>query len=1307
MLSGWSIILISLLYLGSLFAIAYYGDKTQRGKSYANNPIIYSLSLAVYCSAWTFYGSVGRASQSGWEFAATYLGPVIIFLFGWRIIEKIILISKQQNITSISDFISSRYGKSQLIAVLVTLIAVMGTIPYIAMQLKAVAMSYNALAPSATEALGKGSDTALFVAILMAIFAILFGTRHIDATEHHEGLVLAVAFESLVKLTAFIGVGLFTTMEIYDGFSDTLYNISQQLASDARYHSFLGGSFVTELLLSCMIVFCLPRQFHVTIVENTQISNLRIARWLFPLYMILMGLFVLPIAFAGNYFFQGEFIDADTFVLMLPLASDHKTLATLAFVGGLSAATSMVIVACITLSTMVCNDIVMPLLFRISPLNLSKKRDLGALVLQIRRLTIIALLLLAYFYYRILGNQGPLASFGLLAFVAAAQFMPAIIGGLFWKRGSRIGALAGMATGFALWIYTLVIPTFIEARIIPPAFLEQGIFAHPLLSPTALLGLGQLDPLTHGVFWSLLVNTGLYILISRYAPQRLVDRMQASAFVDVYSDDLTLAARHQGQINVGDLQAITKRFLGLSRTHRAFADYTLERHQAPLSLNEKASPELIKFTERLLSGVIGASSARIVLSSVIRGKEMQIGDVVSIVNEASQALKFNRSLLQSTIENISLGISVVDQQKRLVAWNQPYIEMFAYPEGLICVGRPIEEVFRHNARNGEYGPCNIEQEVAWRIKTINNAKPYNYERHRPDGSVLEVRGNPLPNGGYVNTYMDVTQYKRVEAALRESEQNIRFYTDNVPVLIAYLDKRQYYQFVNNAYARAFGLSREQIIGMPASQVMSSEEYTGRAGFIHRALKGERQRFETLLPGVTNEERFAEVTYIPHLNEENNVLGYFTLYQDITERRAAEKALQVTNETLELRVKERTHALSVVNKELRKENTIRALIEDELRQAKSDADEANLGKTRFLAAASHDLLQPLNAARLFASALAQKNHNTPATQELVSNLDGSLKAAEELITTILDISKLDAGALEPLVSHFSLETLFSTLSTEFALLSKEKSLEFRYVQCNQTVVSDPNLLRRILQNFLSNAVRYTQDGRILLGCRRTGKSLRIEVWDTGVGIPEAKIEEVFEEFKRIDNPKHSQVKGLGLGLAITDRIAQMLGHTLAVQSWPGAGTVFSIQVPLGDKTKAVATKPEQRGWIRSKALNGTQVLIIDNEPKILDGMSALLEGWGCITKTALSIDAALEHYQNTTALPNIVLADYHLGETDTGLMALGLLFERWQQNIPAIVITADRTEQVKAEVNNFGAQILTKPVRPAALRAMISKLIPSR
>lgn len=1305
MISGLTITLISLAYLGLLFGIAYLGDRSKAGESWASNPVIYSLSLAVYCSSWTFYGAVGRASTGGWEFLATYLGPALVFIFGFNLIEKINRVSKQQNITTISDFLSSRYGKSQTVAVLVTIIAVLGTIPYIALQLKAVAVSYNAIAPSATEALSKGSDTALIVALMMAVFAILFGTRHIDATEHHRGLVLAIAFESIVKLTAFLAVGLFVTFNIFGDVATTIETVRLELINQQIFsRSIFDSSFLIEIVLACGAIICLPRQFHVTIVENIKHGSLKIARWLFPVYLLLLALFVLPIAVAGSLIVPGNPFGADSFVLTLPLHEGRTGLATFAFIGGLSAATSMVIVSSITLATMVCNDIVVPILLRVPRLGLAESKDLGALLLAVRRITIICLLLLGYFYYRILGNQGSLASFGLLAFVAAIQFLPAILGAVYWQEGNRYGATAGLASGFFLWIYTLVVPVLEGADLLPFG-LRPGNYLPEWLAPTSLMGINQIDPLTHGVIWSLGVNAALYIIVSKLVSPRLVDRIQASAYVHSHRNGATEPGRQTTPVTVSDLQMLTERFLGIKRTQQAFTNFALQRYQDSFLPSQKAEPELIQYTERLLTGVLGASTARIVMDSTLRGKDMQIDDVVAIVDEASQALRFNRSLLQSTIENVTLGISVVDQKYRLVAWNRRYVEMFGYPEDLIYVGRPVEEIFRYNAIHGEYGHSSktIDKLVNERMDLLRSGRHHNLERYRPNGQVLEVRGNPMPDGGYVNTYMDITEHKRVEEALRESEQNIRIYTDNVPVMITYLDPDQNFLFVNKAFADAKGFNRHTIAGVPSHQVFSRDDFELRQKFVSRVLKGERVKFEAQLPTRDNSLRYAELTMLPHVGEFGDVLGYFTLYQDITERRNAEIALQETNENLEKRVAARTQALSLVNKELRKENTVRALMEDELRQAKSDAEAANLGKTRFLAAASHDLLQPLNAARLFTSALAQQSHQNE-TQSLVDNLDGALQSAEELITAILDISKLDAGALEPKLSHFMLQTVFTNLSNEFTAMALDKHLSFRSVACKAVVYSDQTLLRRVLQNFISNAIRYTSEGKVLLGARHLNGRLRLEIWDTGVGIPKDKLKEVFEEFRRIDNPRHSEVKGLGLGLAITERIARMLDHEIKVRSWQGQGTVFSIEVPLGDVSKAEKSRPEQRGWIRSKGLIGIRVLVIDNEPKILEGMEALLRGWSCKVVTALSAKAATAKVEADQFIPDIILADYHLSETDTGLMALQELAPYWEKPVPAIIITADRTDPVKQEITDQGVYLLNKPVKPAALRAMIVKHI---
>jgi Na+/proline symporter len=446
MLEPWVILLVALSYLCLLFAIAYYGDKrADEGRSIIANPYIYALSIAVYCTSWTFYGSVGRAASTGIGFLPIYLGPTLTFVLWWFVLRKIIRICKAHRITSIADFISSRYGKSARLSVLVTVIAVAGIMPYISLQLKAVSTSFNVLlqypevvmppVPSRVPVLG---DTAFLIALLMAMFAILFGTRHIDASEHHEGMVAAIAFESVVKLLAFLTIGIFVTFGLYDGFGDLFHRAAREPDIAALFTVSGGGSYsqwMTLTILSMAAIICLPRQFQVTVVENVNEEHLKKAAWLFPLYLLIINIFVLPIAIGGLLHFPDGQVDADTFVLTIAMAEHRESLALFAFIGGLSAATGMVIVATIALSTMICNDLVMPALLRWTWLRLTERGDLTGVLLSIRRGSIVFVLLLGYGYYRYIGESAALVTIGLVSFTAAAQFAPAMIGGIFWKGG--------------------------------------------------------------------------------------------------------------------------------------------------------------------------------------------------------------------------------------------------------------------------------------------------------------------------------------------------------------------------------------------------------------------------------------------------------------------------------------------------------------------------------------------------------------------------------------------------------------------------------------------------------------------------------------------------------------------------------------------------------------------------------------------------------------------------------------------------------------------------------------------------------
>ncbi|MBZ9567318.1 NahK/ErcS family hybrid sensor histidine kinase/response regulator [Modicisalibacter tunisiensis] len=1307
MFAGWLLIAVSLCYIAILFLIAWRGDRHARRHGPASRrPVIYSLALAIYCTSWTYYGAVGQAATSGWSFASIFIGPLLTFGLFWPVLAKMIRIAKRQNVTSIADFIASRYGKTQSLAAFASLVALIGTLPYIALQLKAVSSAFTVLTASTDVTRAPlFADTGFYVAMVMALFAILFGTRHTDATEHHEGLIHAIAFESVVKLGAFLALGAYVTWGVFDGLGDVLGRADHYLQLERQLtEQDFGQSFWAQTLLAMLAVFCLPRQFHVTVVENTHRDDAARARWLFPLYLVAFGFFVLPLAAAGLTLFPDGSIEPDTFVLALPIALDNDWLTLFTFIGGFSAATGMVIVATVAVSIMISNEIVIPLLFRLRWFD-TKARDYGRLVLRARRVTIVVILALAYVFYQLIAEFSSLASTGMLSFAAAAQFAPALIGGLYWKRGNRLGVIVGMNLGFAIWAYTLLLPALMKAGVVPGEWLAGGPFGIDWLSPAQLFGLSVGSPFTHGVMLSLGANLIGYIFVSQVTPQRVVERIQASLFVDSVETRQTSVNRPwTGATTVGDLKVLCERFLSADQVERAFDDFA-RRNGKTLDYNARASIDVIQFTERFLASVLGASSARIVVNSALQGRGIGISDVISIVDEASQVLEFNRALLQATIENINQGISVVDQNLRLVVWNQRYLELFRFPDHLIRVGAPFDKVLRYNAHNGEYGPGDPEEHVELLMDNIRQGHPHRYVRYRQDGTVLEVQGNPMPGGGFVYTYQDITQQKRTEEALIRSENNIRIYTDNVPALIAYFDKECRYLFTNRAYEQVFHVDRNEVIGKRVENVMSATVARERAPWMRRALDGERVSFEISLDDGDGGVRYMLVTYTPHFGDSGAILGFFALYQDITERRLAEIALKETNENLEERVRERTQALSEANAALRQENRVRAEAEQALRQAKQVAEDANASKTRFLAAASHDLLQPLNAARLFTSALSQESLDDDH-RRTIGHIDNSLQAAEELLGTLLDISKLDAGALTPRRSQFALADIFRPLRAEFEVMAEERGLDLDVVPTTCWVDSDAQMLRRIVQNFLSNALRYTQQGRVLLGCRRHGRRLSIEVWDTGPGIPAAKQAEIFQEFRRLDQAsRHKESeKGLGLGLSIADRMSRVLDHPIRVRSWEGVGTVFSVDVPVVEAGEAASASTEPAARRAGNKLEGTRIVCIDNETLILEGMKAMLTGWGCEVFTATSIGGAKSILRHLDADPDAILADYHLDNEVTGLMALEALLERCQGPVPGIVITADRTEEVAEAIKRGGYQLLLKPVRPAALRALLTRTL---
>ena len=1160
MLQGWVVIAVALAYIGLLFLIASYGDRTRGlGRDGRARLLIYPLSLAIYCTSWTFFGSVGFASRTGFDFLTIYVGPAIMIGLCGPLLIRIVRLAKAQNITSIADFIAARYGKGQAVAATVALIAIVGTIPYIALQLKAVSSSLETILAHVTAGtevtrplLG---DIALFVALSMATFAVLFGTRHIDATEHQDGLMLAVATESIVKLLAFLAVGIFVTFWMFDGPIALFKEAMERPATAAIFgREPRADTLIAMTLLSFVAFILLPRQFHVAVVENNNEDEIKRAVWLYPLYLILINLFVVPIALAGLLTFPAGKIDSDMFVLALPLESGSIFFTIIAFVGGLSAATAMVIVESVALSIMVSNDLIMPFVLQRRERLISGRDNIGSMLLTVRRLAIFAILLLAYLYYRSAG-EAQLASIGLLSFAAIAQLAPAFFGGLLWRRATSAGAIAGMTAGFLVWAYTLLLPTLSDIGVVGERILTHGPWGLSMLRPQHLLGL-DLPPLVHGVTWSLLLNVLFYIGFSVRREPSPIERLQANTFVP--SDFTPIAPSFRlwrSSVTVEELTTTVARYLGEERTQSAFESFA-SAQRISLEPKDDADFRLIRYAEHILASAIGGASSRLVLSLLLRKRTVSTKAALKLLDDANAAIQYNREILQTALDHVRQGIAVFDKELQLICWNRQFGEILDLPPSLTRVGIGLADILRFNGKRGDVTPENVEEFVRAQIERyVTGNEPF-LERFA-QGMVIEARANRMPDGGIVTTYTDITS--SVEAA---------------------------------------------------------------------------------------------------------------------------EALERANETLERRVHERTEELTRLNAALER--------------AKGEADAANISKTKFLAAASHDILQPLNAARLYVTSLIERGGRED--RRLVDNIDASLEAVEEIFGALLDMSRLDTGALRPEFASFRIDELMRQIQLEFAPLATAKGLDLTFMPCGLVVRSDRRLLRRLIQNLVSNAIKYTPEGRVLVGCRRHGDRLRIDVYDTGVGIPQSRWRDIFVEFHRLDQGAKI-ARGLGLGLSIVERLARVLDCAIGLESEAGRGSRFMVTVPRSNAAP-VELPAREDTRIDPGQLVGITALCIDNEPSVLDGMETLLRGWGCEVLKAPDLETALAVIEESPLMPNGLLVDYHL-DHGNGVEAI-IELRRSHGDLPAILITADRSPTVRKQARAERIQVLHKPIKPAALRALLAQ-----
>ncbi len=1100
--------LVALALIVLMFAVATIVER--RGAERANARLrrwAYTLALAVYCTSWTFYGAVGSAVRDGWSYLPIYAAPILLLLIAPRFLRRLADAVAEERATTVSDFIAARFGHDIVVARLVTTIALLGTIPYIALQLRSIGAALSIVS---------GADVSvpamLVAAPLLAIFAALFGARRFELAGRSEGLVYAIALESAIKLLALILVAGLAVIVIAHADATALRSGLERFQQSFRADR-LSLEVAIIFLIAMPAIIVLPRQFYMGLVEARQPDDFVRARFGLAAYLGVMAVVILPIALAGTTLLDPG-VSPDVYVLELPAARDQSLILAVALLGGVSAAASMAIVDSTALATMVSNDLLFPTLVRRRVLaSAGTSGAMGQRMLLLRRGTILVIMLSGLAWALLVSSQDSLASIGLIAFAAMAQFVPHFILAATGKGRDALAARASLITGLIFWLYTLALPPVLPAGVL--AALEGG-----LADPTNLLGIGSATPLTHGVIWSV----GANLLIFGVIAARGLNRPQLPR---LFGGERLIS-------NQRDLVQLTGSFVGHEQAERAFSDID---PSAPVDRRSA------RRARALIAQVVGSSSARALVASALAGGKLSLHDVARLLDEGGASLQFSRKLLASTFENIEAGISVVDAELNLVAWNSRYLDLFDYPPGMVYVGAPVADLIRHNAQHGDFGPGDIEMQVRKRLAHLRNGQPHQFERQRHDGKTIKTVGGPMPGGGYVMSFTDISEEARMRAALRTT------------------------------------------------------------------------------------------------------LG-----------------------ELERRVAQRTSELQQANQRL----------------AAADRD-----KTRFLAAASHDLLQPLHAARLFTSALSRDA--TPGQTGLLTQVEQALLAAEDLLRSLLDISKLDAGGITPQPVPIALGPFLSELGESFRPSAVDKGLDLRLVQLRGTVRCDAGLLRSVLQNLVSNALRYTARGGVLIGVRRRGAMWRIDVVDSGVGIEAAHIPQIFDEFRRLGTV---ETEGLGLGLALVRRIMPLIGGRLDVRSRPGHGTCFSLSLPAYDG----ATVEPPPAAEADPPPGPLCVLVIDDDPRIVDATTALLEALGHRAIGVSTAQAALAAVDQVDA----ALVDYQLGADMSGLALIAQLRAR-RPGLAALLVTAEAGPEIRARAAALDVGVVAKPADPRAIEAFLRRV----
>lgn len=1214
MYSPWVVIAFICLYVGTLFLVALWVERgSARAAQVVNKPIVYALALAVYCTSWTFYGSVGSAASAGMLFLTIYLGPTLAIIFWWFVLRKLVRIKSTQRITSIADFISARYSKSALLAAIATVIALVGTTPYIALQLKAVTSTFTLItaANSPSDALLEGNIGPIVVG-LMILFTILFGVRRLDPTERHRGVVTVLAIESIVKLIAFLAVGVFVTFFMYDGFGDIFQRLSESPFRDMT--SVAGQSvssyitWMTYLVLAMSAILFLPRQFHVAVVENSNENHIKTAMWFLPLYLFLINIFVVPIAAGG--LLQGRSVaEADTFVLTLPLLQGQPWLALLAFIGGFSAATGMVVVSTMTLATMTTNHLLLPAIERIDWLRFMRRH-----LLKARWVAVTGVLLLGFWVERVIGDSYTLVNMGIIAFAAALQFAPAVLGGLFWRRGNRVGAVMGLTTGFLIWFYTLLLPSFVKSGWLSNRLLDNGPWGIQLLKPEQLFGLVELAPVNHTVFWSMLFNIGLYVLCSLYFKQSEEENRSVETFVNALAVAPVQPLKSvKADIDLTGRKELIRNLLTHYFTD-SLSDTIIERSLNEVGLSGRSQVSVVELTQlysqikSALAGSIGAASAhqamhRVNLFTGEEAKQLseiygqiladlkvspeelykridyyqerdsllaaQAAELEEQVRVRTRALRIEAEVshqLTTILDRRELLQNVVNHIQTELDFYHTHVYLIEEETGDLVLAEGSGQVGQQLKAKGhrltqQQGIVGMVASTARAFKSDNVEEIENFVRNPLLPDTKSELAVPLLKGDQVLGVLDI-QSKEVG---RFSEEDVSLLQSIANQTAIAVDNARLVARTQTALREVERLNRRLTHDAWVETVEEKEAFGYRfRGGMPQAITKDSNVWSPPMKEAVKKKQLVKMSRGGNGDKSQSELGLPLML-----RGQVIGVLGVKREKQVDWTDEEVSAVNAVADQISRalEN---ARLSEEQEKTIEQLKEIDRLKSEFLTSMSHELRTPLNSIIGFADVLLQGIDGDLPDMAVndIRLIHSSGQHLLALINDILDLSKIEAGKMELIREPIDIgESINDVLAASNSLV-KDKPVEILVDKPDDLppLYADKLRLNQILLNLVSNAAKFTDEGSITIKANideENPDKMRVAVIDTGIGIPEEKQHSIFDRFRQADGTTTRKYGGTGLGLAITLNLTEMHDGELKVKSEPNGGSEFFFTIPLAN------------------------------------------------------------------------------------------------------------------------------------------------